>query len=207
MTLALVGYPTYANANRILIKEVENLILQTMGSMADGIIRIDDDETVESLRRKVRDELWFDGDARLDERGVDKHHMFSLVDHELELLIQYHKRSDRPLRDLAARQDFNVGSVLRAIEFFVALEGPDLEQPRAETYGRRLVNNAHAVEAAENVLKGFAEKLEDRTLNGMQAAYYGVTNSVWVRARGNLWISVARTVLNQAFKGVGAWQV
>ncbi len=81
-----------------------------------------------------------------------------------------------------------IGSVLKVIEIIAA--------------GKFNENK----DTALKVLRDFGRAVEGDCLEDMQAAFYAITNSYWIRGQGTEMISAARIAMNYCFDGLNGFQ-
>jgi len=122
-----------------------------------------------------------------------------LLAHEIELARARLSAFAIPVRQLQAQGRGDVGALQAALWFLVELEPSEEEQADAclrRKHAFKVEMASKDVRAAEAVVDLFARSLVDKSAAGMNAAYYGITNSSWWLDKGPVAISVAGNVMN-----------
>lgn len=116
------------------------------------------------------------------------------VEVEIVLLLAERLNKGRPIAEIAAAP-ISLISLQGALQYFM-----DQEDNSSECI------NQEEEDAALSIVRRAGENVIDKSLYGMQSAYYAITNSYWCREKGAIHLSAVIAVLLQCWDGIGEFR-
>ena len=95
--------------------------------------------------------------------------------------------------------------VHEALAFFVAIEPDPVTTGSREEWEAALTPHTAKIEAANRLIRRYAEEMQPASLEEMQDEYYQFTSDDRYLDR-SLTVAVVTSVLQQAWDGVGPWR-
>jgi hypothetical protein len=100
--------------------------------------------------------------------------------------------------------ELNEDHVRSALDFLIAVE-PDPPPESREEHEAATEPDHQLIVAAMATLRSFADQTQPRTLDQMQADYYGFTNDPRYLVSFDV-LAIVRGALGEAWNGVGPWR-
>jgi hypothetical protein len=116
------------------------------------------------------------------------------VEIEIALLLAERINKGRTIAEIAA-DPISLTALQGALQYFM-----DLEESPPES------ENKTDGDVASSIVRKAGEQVIDKSLEGMQAAYYAITNSYWCRAKGAVQLSAVCAVLSDSWDGIGEFR-